>query len=110
VSENDQGTRDVGFLFALACGAIIVFSVIALLYSVISHFEKWPDVIAGHIPVVVGLPIGATLAFVIVSFLRQVDGPIEFEGLGFKFKGAAGQVIMWVICFLAIAAAIHWCW
>jgi hypothetical protein len=39
------------------------------------------------------LPIGATLAFVIVSFLRQIDGPIEFERLGFKFKGAAGQVV-----------------
>jgi hypothetical protein len=100
----------VAFLAALGAGAIIFFSVVALLYSIIKHFNGWPDVITNHFPVVVGLPVGATLAFMIVSVLRQVDGPIEFEGLGFKFKGASGQVVMWVVCFLAIAAAIHWCW
>jgi hypothetical protein len=50
------------------------------------------------------------VAFAIVVFLRQTDGPIEFEGLGFKFKGAAGQVVMWVISFSAIAGAIKLVW
>jgi len=49
-------------------------------------------------------------AFSHVVFLRQTDGPIEFNGLGFEFKGASGQVAMWVVCFLAIAGAIKFLW
>jgi hypothetical protein len=43
-------------------------------------------------------------------FLEQTSGPIEFEGLGFKFKGASGPVVLWVFCFLAIAGAIKLVW
>jgi hypothetical protein len=70
----------------------------------------WDDILRGHIAAIVGLQAAAALSFALVVFLRQVDGPIEFDGLGFKFKGGAGQVVMWVICFLAITAAIKMSW
>lgn len=63
-----------------------------------------------HFPAVVGLPLAALLAAFIVVALEQTSGPMKFEGLGFKFDGSAGQVILWVFCFLAIAAAIRLLW
>lgn len=43
------------------------------------------------------------MAAFIVAALRHSKGP-------FKFEGAAGQVILWVVCFLSIAAAIRLLW
>lgn len=72
--------------------------------------QTWNDILTKHVSAIYGLQIAAAVAFAIVIFLRQVDGPVEFKALGFEFKGAAGQVIMWVICFLAITVAIKLCW
>jgi hypothetical protein len=63
-----------------------------------------------HFAAIAGLPGAVMVAFALVVFLRQTDGPVEFEGLGFKFKGASGQVIMWAVCFLSMAVAIKMCW
>ncbi len=73
-------------------------------------FPYLVDILRDHFGAVMGLPGAALVAFVIVVFLQQTSGPIEIEGLGLKFKGAAGQVIMWTICFLAIAIAIKLVW
>lgn len=59
---------------------------------------------------VVGLPSAALASLFLVMFLEQTSGPIEFEGLGFKFKGASGPVVLWVFCFLAIVASIKLLW
>jgi hypothetical protein len=50
------------------------------------------------------------IAFLLVVFLRQTEGPFEFKGLGFEFNAASGQVAMWVVCFLAIVGAIKLLW
>ncbi|MEX3690333.1 hypothetical protein AB3X91_17555 [Paraburkholderia sp. BR14263] len=59
-----------------------------------------------HFPVAIGLPAAVLASLCIVVFLESSSGPIEFEGLGFKFKGASGPIVLWVFCFLAITAAI----
>ncbi|KIG11221.1 hypothetical protein BurMR1_1881 [Burkholderia sp. MR1] len=59
-----------------------------------------------HFPAAIGLPAAALAALCIVVFLESSSGPIEFEGLGFRFKGASGPIILWVIVFLAITGAI----
>lgn len=63
-----------------------------------------------HYPTVVGLPSAAAAALFIVLVLKAAAGPIEFEGLGFKFQGASGPVVLWIFCFLAIVAAIRTVW
>ena len=45
------------------------------------------------------------LSLFVVLMLKFSSGPIEFEVIGFKFKGASGPIIMWVICFLVIVLA-----
>jgi hypothetical protein len=68
------------------------------------------EVVKEHFAAIVGLPRAALLSAFIVVGLRHSEGPIKFEGLGMKFEGASGQVILWVICFLSIAAAIKLVW
>lgn len=68
------------------------------------------EVVREHFAAVVGLPMAALLSAFIVVGLRHSEGPIKFEALGMKFEGASGQVILWVICFLSIAAAIKLLW
>ncbi|AXW53397.1 hypothetical protein CJO92_12435 [Ralstonia solanacearum] len=59
-----------------------------------------------HFAATVGLPAGALAALCIVVFLESSSGPIEFEGVGFRFKGASGPIVLWVLVFLSIAGAI----
>ena len=49
-------------------------------------------------------------SFAAVTFLRQSEGPVEFEGLGFKFKGAAGQVVLWCLCCAVLSACARLLW
>jgi len=73
-------------------------------------FRDYGDIIRQHFAATVGLPLAAIASLVIVFVLEYSTGPIEFEGLGFKFKGASGPIILWVFCFLAIAVAIRLLW
>jgi hypothetical protein len=63
-----------------------------------------------HFPATIGLPSAGIASLCIVVALENTSGPIEFEGFGLKFKGASGPIVLWVICFLAIAGAIKWLW
>ena len=59
----------------------------------------------------VGVPLSALTAFCIVLLLKIVStGPIEIEALGFKFRGAAGPVVLWIFCFLAVTFGVYLLW
>ena len=49
-------------------------------------------------------------AFMVVTLLEQTSGPIKFSAPGFTFEGAAGQVLFWVIVFLAITHSVETLW
>jgi hypothetical protein len=51
--------------------------------------------------------MAATTSFSIVSLFKVTNGPIEFEALGFKFHGASGPVVLWLLCFLAVVVSFH---
>jgi hypothetical protein len=59
---------------------------------------------------IIGLPFAFIAAFVVVALFRQGETPVEFEGFGLKLKGAAGEIILWILCFVAIAGAIGLLW
>jgi hypothetical protein len=107
---EDRRIRAVAFVLA-TIAALCAAGVFAYTIMVVAvGFRYWEELLRDHFAAIIGLPGAAAVAFALVVFLRQTDGPIEFEGLGLKFKGAAGQVIMWAVCFLSIAAAIKLCW
>jgi len=67
--------------------------------------------IQDHYPAMVGIPLLSGGAFcVVMSFEVAIGSPIEFEALGFKFRGASGPVLMWVVCFLAFTLAFRVLW
>jgi hypothetical protein len=63
-----------------------------------------------HFAAVVGLPTAALAALFVVAIFEATTGPIEFEGFGFKFRGAEGPIVFWAICFLAISGSIKLLW
>jgi hypothetical protein len=70
----------------------------------------WSNVAFEHFPATVGLPAAAAAAFVVCALFRTAEGKIRFAILGLRFEGASGPIVMWVLCFLAIAAAIRLLW
>lgn len=59
---------------------------------------------------IIGLPFAFLAAFIVIALFRQSEGPIEFEAIGIKLSGAAGPIVLWVICFLAITGGIAMLW
>jgi hypothetical protein len=58
-----------------------------------------------------GLAISAISAFSVVAILDVLSrDPIEIKLPGFELKGAAGPVVLWVVCFLAIVAGGEALW
>jgi hypothetical protein len=73
--------------------------------------EAWLlDVAREHFAAAIGLPFAALAALVIVVILEISAGPVQFEGFGLKFSGAAGPVVFWILVFLAISASIKLLW
>lgn len=109
VQNNDvpQGLRRI-----IASWLIILWVVsfgLAMLLSTVdgiwSSEDRWVIVAAKeHFAAVVGLPLAAVAALFIVSVFEITTGQIEFDAIGFKFKGDSGPIILCVMCFLAISA------
>ena len=86
----------------------------------ISGADRWFDLVAfdkifhgilqDHFAAVIGLPLSALLALWVVIILQTKSGPIEISGHGFKFRGASGPVILWILCFLTISFTIKLLW
>ena len=106
---NERVARFLGL--TVAAGVILYSSVIlsVIVWRYI-NFPYWDESSRDHFAVIVGLPIAGSLGFLLVIYLRQKDGPVEFEAFGFKFKGASGQIIMWILVFGAIAAGQKLLW
>lgn len=102
--------RIIGLVALIAAGGFAISMIVRILMGA---WKKNPEHIYlswVHYPVTVGLPMAAIAALALVLLLEYARGPIEFEGLGFKFKGASGPVVLWVFCYLAIAATIKLLW
>ena len=73
--------------------------------------ENWfLKMVQEHPAATMGVGIGAITSFFIVAVLKLTAGEVSFEALGFKFHGAAGQVVLWVMCFLAMSFATWLLW
>ncbi|MGH6846332.1 MAG: hypothetical protein ACREC0_02505 [Methylocella sp.] len=113
---NGEGPSDDRRIGQFGFGVAVLFVAMAVIMLILNTYwmaqQEWyfKDVLREHMLVIVGLPMATGVSVAIVVFLRQTDGPIEFEGLGFKLKRAAGQVTMWILTFLAMAVAMKLLW
>ena len=96
----------------VAIATVIASATLFLLWLVTDWTQPyWPKLVEQHFSAIIGLPMAALASFVIVVFLKQTsEQPIEFEGLGFKFKGPSGEVVLWLMCFIGIVLAIKLLW
>jgi len=103
----------IGFLVvALAWGCYCLGYMIYLSFTMSSDEATWlRTTIQSHYAGTVMAPILAITAFCVVVLLQiATTDPIEIEGLGFKFRGAAGPVVLWIFCFLALATGVKLLW
>lgn len=113
VEENQERRlfRRIIAIVALTGASLVGGVFLFFLARDVANAEPWMmEVFRAHAAAVLGLPTAALAALCIVLFLEAKSGRIEFEGFGFKFRGASGEIVLWVICFLAIAASVKLLW
>ena len=94
-------------------GAAIATAVLAgvqLFFIYSTGMTPWQDLVRDHFAATLGLSGAGIIAFAIVVFLRQTEGPIELEALGMKFKGAAGQVVLWAFLLIVYSLCVKLLW
>ena len=111
--ESPENRLPVGKAAFLIAGLGAVTASAGMFYTIWRIFVNprfWDEIVLGHFVAVIGIPVASGAVFALVVFLRQIEGPIEFEALGFKLKGAAGQVVLWALCFLVYIIALKLLW
>jgi hypothetical protein len=117
--EHERKFRRI-FAWVFFLGASVV-CVITLFFAIqaafFSHYLPYTgaspqlvEFLKQHFPVTVGVPAAAGLSLLIILVVRETTGKLEFEALGFKFRGASGPVVLWVLCYLAITLSIKLLW
>jgi hypothetical protein len=101
-SSKEGAERKVGLVLAsLLISFQIVFSGIVF-YVMLRIPGLFETVLREHFVGIFGSTMSVMTAMVIVVVFRVAAGPIEFETpFGFKFKGASGPVVLWILTYLA---------
>ena len=113
VSER-QLRRWVSWVTVIGTGIMSAFFFGFLIFQAIrgqTAPNTWLTILLDkHYAAMVGTPLSAVTAFCIVTLLEVTSGPIEFEALGFKFRGASGPIVLWILSFLAVGSVFHLLW
>jgi hypothetical protein len=110
-SSQEKLFRKVfGWVVLLGTSAWGIFAGSFLAYHSLQPNSWLLDLIQKHFAALMCVPMAALMSMCVVILLRYTAGPIEFSVPGFEFKGASGQVVLWVVCFLAIVTAIKLLW
>ncbi len=104
---DEKSEKSTKYTMYLAVVAIIFVLIDAAVWMVQPEF---PLLIINKFAAIIGLPMSAIASLILVVFLHESQGKIEFEIIGMKFKGASGPIVMWAFCFLAMATAIKLIW
>ena len=105
-SLTNRSVKWAAIASACLLGAVYLFWIV----WGFNYDMRFIEIMYEHLAAVIGIPGAIIVAFVIVSVLENVSGPIKFEGLGFKFEGASGPIVMWVIVFLSLVGGIRLLW
>jgi hypothetical protein len=99
-----------GWVILIATAAWGLFAGGFLVYHSAQPNSWLLALIQNHFAALMGVPMAALMSMCVVILLRYTAGPIKFKALGFEFEGASGQIVFWVLCFLAIVSAIKLLW
>jgi uncharacterized membrane protein YeiB len=87
-----------------------VQSILILAFFYHWGFDPLKEVSQSHFLATVGLTGFASVSFAVVVFLRNTEGPVEFDVWGLRFRGAAGQVVLWAFCVIVLSACAKTLW
>jgi hypothetical protein len=59
---------------------------------------------------VVWVPVAYVAALGLISIFADSESPSEFQGFGFRLRGAAADTMLWILCFAIILFAIGIFW
>ncbi|MET8995785.1 hypothetical protein [Amycolatopsis sp. Hca4] len=74
--------------------------------------EPWVmDLVDHHFPAIIGLPAAAVASFLIITAFESRFDKIKMKiGNLIEFSGASGPIVLWVLCFCAMASCIRIVW
>jgi hypothetical protein len=108
--EFQEGLRvALGWLATITAGSVVFGCFVLSIYVAYSS-DLWRRIITQHFAAIIGLPAAAITALFLVLVLDTAVGPVEIRGFGLEFSGAAGPLILWIFCVLALASAISILW
>jgi hypothetical protein len=81
-----------------------------LIIGILHDFSELRNQMAQHLVVIIGLAGMGMSSVLLVGIYRHKDGPIEVEGLIFKFKGGAGPIVLWIMAFLSMIVGSKMLW
>jgi hypothetical protein len=104
---RDSVSNAVLILGPLALLAPIIYVAVLLVTSATDFYSGF---VFQHYLVFFGMPYAGFFAYYLVTALESSRGPIEVEFVGFKFKGAAGPLVFWLLVFLSIQLGFSLFW
>jgi hypothetical protein len=113
VDDQDPGQpfrRVFGWVALVAAGVWGLFMGGFLAYHSLQPDDWMLRLVEKQFPAMILVPMSALGSLCIVLLLRLSSGPLEFKALGFEFRGASGQVVLWVVCFIALILSIKLLW
>jgi hypothetical protein len=116
VYEVEEKTADGHAIRLVAQWLVLIAGLVfggAFVYGEVRSMLRNPavlQIVLNHFPVTVGLPCAILASLCVVIFLEVTAGSVEFEAIGFKFKGASGPIVLWVLVFLAMSVCIKLLW
>lgn len=109
--ETKQNLRTILTFGAVVCVVLTGFVVLGRLVLYGARDQTWLPIAKYNFLATIGLALAAVFALMLVLVMEKTSpGEIDVKMPGFEFRGPAGPIIMWVICFLAIAGAGRLCW
>jgi hypothetical protein len=109
-SQKKLFRKVFGWVVLIGTTAWGVFAGAFLAYHSLQPNSWLVELFQKHFAALLGVPMAALMSMCVVILLRYASGPVEFKVPGFEFQGASGQVVLWVVCFLAFVTALKLLW
>lgn len=102
-------------LYSLARIAALLTFVLFSASMLILLFQEWKNpnlraLVVDHFPALIGVPAAGVFSFLVVAIFESTSGTVKFEALSIKFEGAAGPIIMWMLCLFVSTICIRLLW
>jgi hypothetical protein len=104
----------LGWLARIAFGGLPAIGLVVLwgLWRLVAKepATELAGLLERHGAALIGIPAASALALFLIGIIRAIDGPIEFDVLGMRAKGAGAAIILWIAAFVTVGLSIRAVW